>query len=337
MKNYILTFSFGLLGAFLFKTLNIPIPWMLGPLVTIFLLQFFTKLPLKWHGNFRDAGLIVVGLSLGDYFTKEIFQTMPKFLLMIIVLNAILIAFSVALAFVTAKWCHIDFSTALVSSIPGGLSQLIIFAEERDKINLSIVTYFHVIRVLLVVSLVPILLSTTSQGVTTTDSTDTFSITIFILIFFGYIAMILAKRLKVPVPAFLGPLLFALILNIFNVQHTAVTIDFVHIAQVLVGCHIGLSLTKKDVELSKRLLIMGVVSAVLLIVLTIFTGYIFSIIYGDISFETAFLSLAPGGLDQMSLIALGIGGNVALVTMFQLFRILIIYIIVLPVLQRTIK
>lgn len=337
MKNYILTFSFGILGACLFQALHLPIPWMLGPLVTIFLLQFFTKLPLKWHSNFRDAGLIVVGLSLGDYFTQEIFRSIPQFLPMIIVLNAILIAFSVALAFGTAKWCRIDFSTALVSSIPGGLSQLIIFAEERDKINLSIVTYFHVIRVLLVVSLVPLLLSITSQGVTTTDSTEIFNITIFILIFFGYIAMILAKRLKVPVPAFLGPLLFVLILNIFNVQHTAVNIDFVHIGQVLVGCHIGLSLTKKDVQLSKRLLIMGVISAILLIMLTIFIGYIFSNLYSGISFETAFLSLAPGGLDQMSLIALGIGGNVALVTLFQLFRILTIYIIVLPILQKNIK
>ena len=329
MKNYILTFSFGILGAFLFQALYLPIPWMLGPLVTIFLLQFFTELPLKWHGNFRDAGLIIVGLSLGDYFTQEIFRSIPQFLPMIILMNVIMIAFSVGLAFITAKWCRIDLSTALVSSIPGGLSQLIIFAEEREKINLSIVTYFHVIRVLLVVSLVPLLLSATSRGGTTTDSKEISNITILILIFFGYIAMILAKRLKVPVPSFLGPLLF--------VQHTAVNIDFVHIGQVLVGCHIGLLLTKKDVQLSKRLLIMGVISSILLILLTIFIGYIFSTLYSDISFETAFLSLAPGGLDQMSLIALGIGGNVALVTLFQLFRILTIYIIVLPILQKIIK
>lgn len=81
---------------------------------------------------------------------------------------------------------------------------------------------------------------------------------------------------------------------------------------------------------------MGIVSAVSLLALTMLTGYVFSRLH-DVTYATAFLSLAPGGLDQMSLIALSLGGDVALVTLFQLFRILSIYIIVLPLLNISIK
>ena len=337
LKHYIITFLVGLIGALLFQSINLPIPWLLGPIFITFLLQFFTAKPLKWNSKFRDAGLIVVGLSLGSFFTPGVFASLPKFLFMIFLLNIVLIAFSIGLAWITAKWCRINFPTALVSSIPGGLSQLVIFAEEKESINLSIVTYFHVIRVLLVVSIIPLLVSTTAEKAPVVSETPFISFPIILLIICGYVSMRLGKFIKLPVAALLGPVVFVLLLNIFQVNHAVIQMELLHIAQIFVGCHIGLSLTKKEMQLSKRLLIMGALSAILLIGLTMLTGYILSVIYSDLSFKTAFLSLAPGGLDQMSLIALSIGGDVALVTLFQLFRILSIYLIVLPILNRGIK
>lgn len=336
MKYYVLTFCSGLLGVWLFHVLHLPIPWMLGPLFTVFLLQFFTPLPLRWHRYFRDIGLILVGLSLGDYFTTEVFQAVPSLLPKIFILNAVLISFSVVLAYVTAKWCHIDFATALVASVPGGLSQLVIFAEERQSIHVSIVTYFHVVRVILVVSLVPLLLSTNSVQHNVVQAANPVTLGTILLLVIGYIAMRIGTRLRMPVPAFLAPLFVVLLLNFFAIPHAYISVELVHLAQLFVGCHIGLSLTRKEMHLSKRLLAMGVVSAILLMIVTLVTGYGLSVWY-DISFATAFLSLAPGGLDQMSVIALSIGGNVAFVTVFQLFRILIIYSIVLPALQHSIK
>ena len=337
LKQYVITFLVGLTGALLFQSLNLPIPWLLGPILATFSLQFFSALSLKWDGKFRDAGLIVVGLSLGSFFTPGVFTSLPKFLFMIFLLNIVLIGFSLLLAWITAKLCRIDFPTSLVSSIPGGLSQLVIFAEEKESINLSIVTYFHVIRVLLVVSIIPLLISTTAEKAHAVSDTPFFSFSIVLLIICGYVAMRLGKFIKIPVPALLGPVVFVLLLNIFQINHAVIQIELLHIAQIFVGCHIGLSLTKKELQLSKRLLVMGALSAVLLIGLTMMTGYILSVIYSDLSFKTAFLSLAPGGLDQMSLIALNIGGDVALVTLFQLFRILSIYLVVLPILNRFIK
>ncbi|MER2109210.1 MAG: AbrB family transcriptional regulator [Solibacillus sp.] len=336
IKYYVLTFVLGLIGALLFEVFNFPIPWLLGPVAITFLVQFFTTVKMQWSSKFRDAGLILVGLSLGSFFTPTIFSILPKFIWMIFILNVVLIGCSILLAWVTAKWCKIDFSTALVSSIPGGLSQLVIFAEEKEAINLSIVTYFHVVRVLLVVSIVPLLMSSESGKLKVVSEDPFLGVATIGLIICGYLGMRLAKFIKVPVPALLGPVILVLLLNLFQINHAVIQIELLHVAQIFVGCHIGLSLKRKDVQLSKRLLIMGGVSAILLIGITMITGYLLSKM-SNLTFETAFLSLAPGGLDQMSLIAMNLGGDVVLVTLFQLFRILAIYFIVLPLLNLTIK
>ena len=336
LTKYILTYGVGLVSAIMFQLLNIPIPWLLGPIVATFALQLFTSIKLKWDGHLRDAGIILVSLTLGGFFTADIFASIPHYIVPLLILNLVLIGFSLLLSWITAKVCGINFVTALVSSVPGGLSQLILFAEEKEAVNLPVVTYFHIIRVFLVVSLVPLIMSTSAIGITVANDAPIMSLSVIILIILGYIAMRFAKVLRLPVAALLGPLILVICLNVFQVEHAIIQVELLQLAQILVGCHIGLSLKREDLQLSKQILIMGAVSAISLIGMTMLTGYIFSKL-DEISYETAFLSLAPGGLDQMSLIALNVGGDVALVTLFQLFRILVILLIVLPIMNITIK
>lgn len=333
--GYVLTFVVGLVGAFIFQILHVPMPWLLGSLVTVFILQLFTELPFKWSKRFRDAGLIIVGLSLGSFFTTTIFRELSTFLPIMIGLNVLLLLLSLFVAFITAKCCRIDLQTAIVASVPGGFSQLVVFAEEKPSLQLPIITYFHVVRVLLVVSLVPLLFHSATTATVHEETSHPFYLIIVMLL--GYGAMIVARFIHVPVAAFLGPMLLVIIIGLLPMPHVHMAPTLLHIAQIAIGCHIGLSLKRKDLALSKRILTAGVLSALLFISFTFITTAIFIYEVSGVSYETAFLSLAPGGLDQMSLIALGVGGNVAIVTVFQLFRILVIYLCVLPLLQKGIK
>ena len=63
------------------------------------------------------------------------------------------------------------------------------------------------------------------------------------------------------------------------------------------------------------------------------SAYIISLIIAEhygIDFKTAFLSIIPGGLDQMGLIAASVKADVTIVTAFQLFRVLIVSIFIVP-------
>ncbi len=51
------------------------------------------------------------------------------------------------------------------------------------------------------------------------------------------------------------------------------------------------------------------------------------------TFATSFLSTAPGGLDQMVLLAHSVKAEVSLVSMFQTFRLLFIFIVIMPLMK----
>lgn len=76
-----------------------------------------------------------------------------------LILTILIVLVCVCSAFVMSKLTGIDYPTSLTSSIPGGLSQIVVFAEEMKGIDITTVTFFHVTRVIMVVFLVPFLIS----------------------------------------------------------------------------------------------------------------------------------------------------------------------------------
>ena len=56
-----IAFAVGLAGAGLFVAVGAPMPWLLGPLFAVLLMQLFTPVLLKWHPRFRNSGLVVAG------------------------------------------------------------------------------------------------------------------------------------------------------------------------------------------------------------------------------------------------------------------------------------
>lgn len=64
-------FAVGLAGAGLFVAAGAPMPWLLGPLFAVLLVQLFTPVSLKWHSGFRNSGLVVAGYVIGYAFTLE--------------------------------------------------------------------------------------------------------------------------------------------------------------------------------------------------------------------------------------------------------------------------
>lgn len=318
------------IGALVFHLLNIPIPWLLGPMVTVMLVQFRLEHFMKWPKLLRNIGLIILGVAIGQQFDVAVLNNAGNITLAIIFVNVILLSVSVLLAFITSKFTKMSFKTSITSSVPGGLSQLVLFAEEEKDIDLAVVTYFHVIRVICVVLLVPFIVS----GHVAKDVTlgQGFSIQVFILIIVAALMVYIGKWIKIPVPHFLTPMLFTLILQFTNVPSPTMPSELLHVAQVLVGAYIGLLLKRHMLKLPIKTLLAGMFSSLCLLFITGLTSLVIAK-WLNLSFATSFLSTAPGGLDQMGLLAAAVGANISVVTLFQLVRLLLIFLIVLPILK----
>lgn len=321
-----------IVGVAIFQLINFPMPWMLGSLFGVLFTQLLWKLPMKWPVVMRNIGLLIVGTAIGQLFTFDILVAMQDTLLFMLLLNIVLSAFCLALAYALQKWAHIPLATALTASIPGGLSQLVVFAEEQEDIDVAVVTFFHVIRVLFVVGLIPIIVSLTGKVPETIETGSTNLLHNGLLILLGFILLPVGKKLKLPVPHFLTPVIMGLLLSLLKVEIAPIDSNLLHIAQLCIGAYIGLLLHPKSLRLPKRVLIGGISSAVLLLIITFFIAEGMVLLF-EMDFATSYLSTAPGGMDQMGLIATALQADATQVTLFQLFRMLFIYIIILPLLK----
>ncbi|MEK4228196.1 AbrB family transcriptional regulator [Solibacillus sp. FSL H8-0538] len=338
MKKFvpiITVFFIALAGAFLFSWLSLPIPWMLGPLFAVLVSQFFVKWELHWPPLFRNAGLVVVGVAIGQAFDLALFDGLGLLVVLMVGVNVALMLFCVGLAWGMHRYSGISFKTALTASVPGGLSQLVLFAEEEADIDLAVVTFFHVVRIIAVVMLIPFLVSghVVTGGEVAVDGTIW---QLALLVAAAACSVWVGKRIRLPVAHFLTPILFVMLLHIVGVQTPVIPTSLLHEAQLLIGAYIGLLLKPPMLRLPMRVLVAGVASSFAMIVM----AYLSSVVIAhflELSFATSFLSTAPGGLDQMGLLATAVGADISVVTVFQLFRLLFIFLVVLPVLKYVCK
>ncbi|WP_169818026.1 AbrB family transcriptional regulator [Caryophanon latum] len=330
ITHYLLTGILALIGALLFDWLHMPMPWLLGPLFTTMVLRLATPLPIAWHKELRNLGLVLAGYSIGVSFTTDAFAAARGFLPLMIAINVFYIGLFVALSKLIVHRTHVDTLAALTSTVPGGMTQITAYAAEKKSKHMTMITFYQVLRVLCLLSIVPVLLSVGAMP--EAPQHIPFSVELLGMIVLSFVAGIIADKLRVPTGYLLGPVILLMMLQIFGMRVPLLPPDALHIAQLLIGVFIGMLLRKEDLRLSKKVMLYGFISAFVYIG----SAYVLALIiprYYSIDFTTAFLSTIPGGLDQMGLIAMAAGADVTLVTMFQLFRVLVVSLLVVPALK----
>jgi len=323
------SFVIGLVGAFIFDLVGLPMPWMLGPLFAVLSVQLFTPISLSWHPIFRNIGLVIAGYVIGFAFTIDALRDMKQYFPIMLLINiAFFIVFLVISSLITFR-TKMDRGTAMTCCVPGGLQQIITFAEEQKSIDLSKVTFYHVLRILLIVTVVPFIVTGHETNLVQDSAEGVYSLYLAGLLVLCYIIGMVFKKLRVPTGYMLGPVFLIMVFNLTNIEVPVMPSSLLHIAQLVIGIYIGLLLKKENIKLTKKHVFYSVFSSGLLILFAFGLSYILEN-QQDMSFSTGFLSVVPGGLDQMGIIAASIQADVTVVTAFQLFRILFLSVFIIP-------
>lgn len=323
------SFVIGLAGAGVFVLAGAPMPWLLGPLFAVLLMQLLTPVKLEWHSRFRNGGLVVAGYVIGFAFTLEALQGMKDYFGAMVLIN---IAFFLLFLFISALMASrtkVDQATAMTCCVPGGLSQIITFAEEQKDIDLTAVTFYHILRVLMIVAIVPFIVASGEPAYVEQSGQGNYSLLLLGLLILCYGAGILAQKVKVPTAFLLGPVFLIMLFNLAGIAVPIMPSSLLHIAQLFIGIYIGLLLKKEDLKLTKRMIFYSFFSSAVLIAFAYGLSFLLQDLYG-LSFSTSFLSVVPGGLDQMGIIAASVHADVTIVTAFQLFRILFLSVLIVP-------
>jgi len=341
--SMLLTSITGMVGGLIFKKINMPLPWMLGPMTAVLIGSKLGKLHLYWPSRVRNWGLIIIGYSSGLSFTQDTLFQIIQQLPWMLVMTVVLLAFSALTAFAVSKMSGIDYPSILTGCTPGGLTQMVTLGEEMEGMDLTVITFLQVTRLMLIVFCVPLLVYSPLYSVEKSSYTKVAEIASSVpldmlipkIILFAIISVIfaiLAKKFKIPTPYLLGPIIGIAILNVSGFHGPKVSPLLLIVAQFSMGCYLGLLLKPEKLGNKMKIVSLALINGIVLILFSLILSYVFVKIHG-LEGTTSFLCMAPGGADQMGVIASVISADVSMVIGYQMFRMFFVNIAVPPVLK----
>lgn len=323
-------------AGWLFAAAGIFLPWLLGPLFAMMILRNTVSWPLHWPSWIRNTGLLIIGLQMGTSFTSDAIKLMIVFLPFMFVLTIAVVGFSAVSALFLSKNSNYNYHTALLGSFPGGLSQMVVLSEEVKGAEPSAVALMQTIRILLVITVVPFLVTYffPSAGLPAhaqhQSSILSFSVFSLILLTLAIIFILLCmQKTHFPIPFMLAPLIGVIAFNVITDASFILPESFVATAQVMLGTHLGLQMKGMKKLLAAKPLIIVIIMNLALIAFCIGLSLALNTLFSFPLLEM-FLSAAPGGVAEMAITAYTVGADVSTVTSFHLFRIFFILFAAAP-------
>ena len=333
MLNRFLLFAMSLcLGSLLVK-LHIPIPFMLGGIIAAMCCRLFAQdAQISWPRRWRELALLVAGYGIGANFSAEAWRSLLVELSGVAEATVLIIGFSMVLAFITSRLTKEDLKSCIMGMLPGGITISMLMAEEDKDVNPNVIVVMQVIRLLSVVVTVPFLViymldaQMLHSSVTMPDHGGVHWLVFVPLAVLGAFA---AKKLQVPTPKLLGPILLTALFSVYMDGVQPVPGPLMAAAQVSIGLYMGMQLDLARLAATRKMIPFILLGTALMIGISILMGQVLSARYG-FSLNTAFLAMAPGGIAEMALAGMSMGENVAVILTYQLARVLAINIFIPP-------
>jgi len=313
---------------------GLPLPWLLGAMIGT-TVGAVAGAPIRGPNRLRPFVIPVIGVMLGSGVTQDILQRMLEFGPALLLLIPFLAVSAAASYVVYRLFGRFDPVTAFFCAMPGGLNDMMILGEEAGG-NSRRIALAHASRVLVVISFV-VLFYGLVLGVQSDAGAGGSFVPLslltpsdwLILAACAAIGAPLATRLALPAPQILGPMILSGVAHGVGLVHVAPPTILIVLAQIVVGTVVGCRFLGATVQEIGREVLLGGGSSLAMIGVAILFALGLSAMTGD-PLELSFLALSPGGLTEMSLLALAMGQDVIYVTTIHIIRISLVIALAAP-------
>lgn len=321
-----LTVALGVGGGAAALAAGLPLPWMLGPMVAATVVALASG-PAEGPMWLRPWVIPVLGVMLGSSLTPEVLAAIPQWgVTMLLLVPFLTVAAALSYLFYR-RIGRFDPVTAFFCAIPGGLNEMILFSEahggDHRKVALA-----HASRVLIVILCVSLFFGfvlgvRSGGGAAQVPLSAPSPLDWIILIGAGVLGVPLAQALRLPADQLLGPMILSGIAHATGLVTVAPPTILVIVAQVVIGTTIGARFA--GIRLRAVALEMGLalVSSLMMIAVAVLFAWIVHLATA-LPMEQAFLAYTPGGLAEMSLLALALNQDVAYVAVTHIVRIVLV-------------
>lgn len=307
----------GALGGLLFQLLNLPLAWMLGPLVAN-LLASAKGASIAVPEPLRNVFLAVMGLVLGSQVTPELAHRVLDWPLSAALL-LLGVAASTAVASAWYRRCGFDPVSAWFGAAPGAMTAMILLGEKcgGDPQRIAVA---QSLRIILVILFLPPLFWAFEGGEGSLGPAASslehgwMLLTIPLLIPLG-------RWLRIPSSALLTPLLMAALLSGLDLASLALPQWGMNLMLWVLGSAIGSRFQGMTRRLLGRYLWQsGVATLLALMALAVFAELIHRTV--GVGRDVALLALAPGGIGEMAILAVALDIDPVFVAFHHLLRMI---------------
>ncbi len=328
--SVILAIAIGTAGGALFAFLKTPLAWMLGSMVFVTIASV-SGTPVRMPYILRQSMVVFIGAMLGSQFTPELIARIDQWA---VTVSGLLVygVFAVGLVLVyLARFGRYDPVTAYFAAAPGGLNDMTLIGRDMGGDD-RVIALTHASRILLVVMTIPFLFRIfggyeAPPGMLPRGPgldlplQEWLSLAVCVTV-----GPFIARRLRLPAAFLLGALIMSAAAHIAGWATASPPSLLVTVAQVMLGTGVGCRFAGTHYAEVLRILRTSVGSTLILMSSAVGFGLVLAEMTG-LPWYVITLAYAPGGLAEMSLVAFGIGQDVAFVATHHLCRIAMVVLL----------
>ncbi len=324
------TLLIGTAGGLIARTLHVPLGLLLGSLIAVGFLAA-TNTRIVGHEMFLPARLRmcfvpIIGIAIGGAFTPDILQQAaawwPSLLALLIYLPLLhWVGYHI---YQRAGFSH---QTAFYGAVPGGLIESVTMGEAAgaDVQALVILQFLRLILTIITVPFAFLILTGHSVGSASgavLPGTAPGLQDIAILTVAALLGVAIARTLKLPGWIITGPILLSAAAHATGLTHAVPPQWLIGTVQIILGAGLG----ARFAGMAGRTMITAAKAALLNAAIALTLALIAATLLAPIVQEpiaAVFLAYAPGGLAEMSLIALSLQISVVYVAAHHVARIIL--------------
>lgn len=313
------------LGVVVFQLLSLPLPFLFGPLFAC-LLAAFARRPLADFGQISVGARTILGVAIGAMLTPDVVAQVPRLFLSVALVPVYIVVIGAIGVPFFQKFCGFDRVTAWYAAMPGGLQDMILFGQEAGG-NVRALTLVHVTRVLVIVTLAPLILVWAFDAdLSGPLGAPASSLPVSELVLMAFAALVgwkVGERVGLFGASILGPMIVTACLSLGGAVHSRPPAEAIMLAQYVIGIGIGVGYVGVTLRELRRDVLAGAVFVVILAALAVaFTEIV--ILLGALEPLEGFMSFAPGGQAEMVVLAIIVGADPGLVVVHHLTRVFLV-------------
>lgn len=315
------------LGVAGFIALNLPLPWLLGPMFAC-LIAALSGVKFKAPPLMGDAMRTVLGVAVGASITPAVAERIPEMALSLSLVPPFILLIGLAGYPYFRRICKFDPVTSYYGAMPGGLQDMLVFGEEAGG-NVRHLSLIHATRVLLVVSALPVVLTfvlglSLDQpiGAPATSLPPHELLLMVVIAGAGWWG---AKRVGLFGASILGPMILAAIASLTGLIHSRPPMEAILAAQFFIGLSVGVKYVGITWVELRRVVLAATGYTLIIGVIALLVAEC-AVLLGLAPQAEALLAFSPGGQAEMTVLAIVAGADIAFVVTHHLTRIVVVII-----------